>query len=207
MNVLFFDTETTGLNKPKLPPTHPSQPMPVQLGMKLDDGSRKERGAVNFMIKTHGQWTVDPKAAKITGIDNKLADEFGVELIAAYEVWLDSVSAADALVAHNAAFDITVMRRAGQVYAEQTGTTYEDPFANKKVICTMLASMNIVRAKPKRNGQWKWPKLEECMQFFFGESIEGAHDALVDVRATSRVFYHLVDTGVFENERTKVIRG
>lgn len=207
MNVLFFDTETTGLNKPKLAPTHPDQPMPVQLGMKLDASNRAEVGAVNFLIKTHGLWTIHPKAEEVHGITADLAEKFGTELITAYEFWLDYVAAADLLVAHNAAYDITVMRRCAKVYAEQTDTDYADPFEGKKVICTMLAAMNIVKAKPKRNGQWKWPKLEECMQFFFGETIEGAHDALVDVRATSRVFYHLVDTGVFENERSKALRG
>ena len=67
----------------------------------------------------------------------------------------------------------------------------------------MLSSMNIVKAKPKRNGQWKWPKLEECVRHFFGETLVGAHDALTDVRATARVFYHLVDTGVFDAEPAK----
>jgi len=203
MNVLFFDTETTGLTKPKLDHCHPDQPMPVQLGMKLDAANRAEMGAVNFMIKTHGQWKVDPKAAEITGITNALADEFGTELISAYEVWLDYVATADILVAHNAAFDIVVMRHAGKVYADETGTEYRDPFEGKKVICTMLASIDLIKATPKRRRQWKWPKLEECTQKLFGYKSDGAHDALVDVRDTARVFYYLMDTGVFEREQSK----
>lgn len=205
MNVLFFDTETTGLNKPKLDPTHPDQPMPVQLGMKLDALNRAEVGAVNLLIKTHGRWDVHPKAAEVTGITAPLADAYGIELITAYETWLDLTEAADLLVAHNARFDITVMRRCAKVYSEDTGTEYKDPFAGKKVICTMLAAMDIVKAPPKRNGQWKWPKLEECTQHFFGYKSDGAHDALVDVRDTAKVFYHLMDTGVFEsNPKTNI---
>lgn len=198
MNVLFFDTETTGLNKPKLDPTHPEQPMPVQLGMKLDAINRAEVGAVNLLIKTHGRWTIHPKASEVTGITGPFADAYGIELITAYETWLDLTAAADLLVAHNARFDITVMRRAAKVYSEDTDTEYKDPFVGKKVICTMLAAMDIVKAPPKRNGQWKWPRLEECTQHFFGYKSDGAHDALVDVRDTAKVFYHLMDTGVFE---------
>ena len=199
MNVLFFDTETTGLTVPGKDPTDPAQPMPVQLGMKLDASDRKERGAFNFLIRTEG-WQVNPQAAAITGIDNAIADRYGIDLIAGMEAFFDSIHNVDVAVAHNARFDVTVMRRATMVYCEKTGHEYFDPFENVQVVCTMLASMNIVRAKPKRNGQWKWPKLEECVKFFFGETLMGAHDALVDVRATARVFYHLKDTGVFDAE-------
>jgi len=206
MNVLFFDTETTDLVKQKLDPTHPDQPMPVQIGMKLDAENRAEVGAANFLIKTHGQWIINPKASEVTGITNELADAFGIELVPAFEAFMDYVDAADVLVAHNAKFDITVMRRCAQVYADQMGTKYEDPFEGKKIICTMLTAIDIVKAPPRRNGQWKWPKLEECTMHFFGTKIDGAHDALVDVKATAQVFYHLMDTGVFSNERTAAIR-
>lgn len=201
MNVLFFDTETTGLINRKLDPTDPKQPMPVQLGMKLDNEDREEVAAANLMIKTHGEWTVDPKASAITGINNARADMYGAELLPTFEIFMDLIEVADVVVAHNAIFDITVMQHAAAVYALKTDTDYIDPFEGKQAICTMLAATPIVRALPKRNGQYKWPKLEECMNHFFHETIEGAHDALVDVRATARVFYHMLDFGVFQNEQ------
>ena len=207
MNALFFDTETTGLVKDRLPPTHADQPMPIQLGMKLDNPDRREVGAFNCLIKTEGRWSMHAKAAEITGLSDAMADAYGIDVITAYEAFTDYVAASDVLVAHNARFDITVMRHAGKVYADLLGIAYQDPFEEKKVICTMLASMNIVKATPRRNGQWKWPKLEECMKFFFGLSIDGAHDALVDVRATAKVFYYLVDTGVFQGRHSERING
>lgn len=202
MTILFFDTETTGLIKRKLDPTHPDQPMPVQLGMKLDAENKAEVGAANFLIKTHGEWHIDPKATEVTGITNDLADAFGMELVTAYEAFWDYTRAADVLVAHNAIFDVTVMRRCGMVYSEKADTAYVDPFEDKKVICTMLAATDLVKAPPRRNGQWKWPRLEECTQKFFGYKSEGAHDALVDVRDTAKVFYYLLDVGVFDKKRT-----
>jgi DNA polymerase-3 subunit epsilon len=37
----------------------------------------------------------------------------------------------------------------------------------------------------------KQAKLSECITHFFNEDLTGAHDALVDVRACARVFFHL----------------
>ena len=196
---LIFDTETTGLAKDRLGPTDPLQPMPMQIGMKLDGENRREMMAANFLIVPDG-WSIEPKASEITGITDDMAKEFGTHLITGVEFFLDMVNNADVLVAHNAKFDITVMRRATFVYSELIGIKYVDPFEGKTLICTMLAALDIVKAEPKRRGQWKWPKLEECIRFFFNETLEGAHDALVDVRATARVYYHLIDEGVFTGE-------
>ncbi|WNL50688.1 DNA polymerase III alpha subunit [Ruegeria phage RpAliso] len=195
-NVLIFDTETTGLKKDKLPCTHEKQPMPIQIGLKLDGENRHERLAMNFMMRPEDRWHMEAKASEITGLNNGLADEYGIHFITGIETFLDCVDNAGILVAHNAAFDITVMRRAVYVYSQMMGIPYEDPFEDKTLICTMLASLNLVKAKPKRNGQWKWPRLEECIRFFFNEELDGAHDALIDVRACARVYYELIDEGV-----------
>lgn len=197
-NVLFFDTETTGLKLDKYPDTDPKQPMPVQLGMKLDASDRIERAAFNFCIKTEG-WIVNPRAAEITGIDNKIADSYGIDLITAVEAFLDMVEHADYVVAHNISFDVTVMRRAVFVYCQKTEQEYKDPFLGKTLCCTMLNSIDLVKATPMRYGRWKWPKLEEAVWHFFGEKLDGAHDALVDVRGCAKVYYHLIDLGTFDD--------
>ena len=210
-NILFFDTETTGLVVKGKPPTHEAQPMPVQLGMKLDAGDGSEKGALNMMVRPDG-WEISPGATIIHGITKETATEFGVHFITATEMFLDYASNADVVVAHNLAFDATVMRRSVFLYSKMVGDTYQDPFEGKTLVCTMLAAMNIVQAEHKgkqfggkrRTGaqRWKWPKLSECMQYYFKENIEGAHDALVDVRACAKVFYQLRKDGVFENGKS-----
>lgn len=198
MKIMFFDTETTGLGKESADDTDPSQPMAVQLGMKLDDVNRQERAAMNFMIAPDG-WTVEKGASDITGITTEIAADFGATLIPSMELFFDLLSIADMVVAHNASFDIRVMRRMTKVWSEWTGEPYFDPFAGKTLICTKNATTNILKLRPKRPGtKYKWPKLSECMKFFFNEEIEGAHDALVDVRACAKVFYHLMDEGYFK---------
>ena len=196
MSTLIFDTETTGLVNRDLPATHPKQPMPVQIGMKLDDDVRNERGVTNQLIIPVG-WSMEAKAAELTGLSDQIAYDFGTSLQTAVELFLDWVEVADVIVAHNAMFDITVMRRATKVYCDWEGVDYFDPFEGKTLICTMVATTPILQLPPKRNGEYKWPKLEECMKFFFNESIEGAHDALVDVKACAKLFYHLMDEGIF----------
>ena len=39
----------------------------------------------------------------------------------------------------------------------------------------------------------KAPNLGECIQHFFGETLEGAHDAAVDIEASLRVMWHLIN--------------
>jgi DNA polymerase-3 subunit epsilon len=202
MNILFFDTETTGLTHSKIPPTDPAQPMPVQLGMKLDAPNGREVGALNIMVKTDG-WEINPVAQSIHGISKEVANEFGTHLVTAVELYLDYMESADIVVAHNLAFDAIVMQRAVFVYHEIMGTKYTNPFEGKIPICTMLASLDLVKATPKRYGTWKWPKLTEAVKFFFNEELEGAHDALVDVRGCARVFYQLRLEGVFDNDKSQ----
>ena len=207
MSTLFFDTETTGLNVKGKPDTHPCQPMPVQLGVKVDSPDLREMNALNMLIQTNTTslpaWQVHPKAFETTGINNEIADRYGVHLISAMEVFLDMMDTCEDVVAHNIAYDIIVMRRAMKVYCDETGQDYRDPFEGKRLICTMKASQDLVKALPKRNGQWKWPKLEEAMKHFFNEGLEGAHDALVDVRGCARVYYHLHKIGAFNDEFTQ----
>jgi DNA polymerase III subunit epsilon len=196
VKTLIFDTETTGLVNSALPAIHPKQPMAVQVGFKLDAANRVERGVANYLIQTDG-WEVHPKAAEITGIDNAVADEFGAQLIPAVEFFLDQIDVAEVVVAHNLRFDVTVMRRMVKVWSEWTNEKFFDPFDGKILICTMVATTPIMKLPPKRNGEYKWPKLSEAMKYFFNEDIEGAHDALVDVRACAKLYYHLMDEGVF----------
>lgn len=196
MKILFFDTETTGLKVDNLPCIHPKQPMLIQLGIKVDDVNRHERARISLLARTMG-WEMGAKAKEITGLSEPIADEFGAHFITAVELFIDLIENVDIVVAHNAGYDVTVMRRAVKVYCDLTQQEYWDVFEGKTIICTMLAAMDIVKATPKRYGKWKWPNLIECMRFFFNEDHSKAHDALADVLACARVFYELLDDGVF----------
>jgi DNA polymerase III subunit epsilon len=154
MNILFFDSESTGLIKFKLPFTNPSQPRLVP----------KEAEAVH-------------------GISTEFATKYGLSLRLVMSLFGELVSIADLVVAHNVDYDKTI----AEIESLKLGIPY--CLKEKKLFCTMKTSTPI--CKLPGNYGFKWPKLTEAYQFFFNEKFEGAHDALVDIKATKRVFEYL----------------
>lgn len=189
MPKLFFDTETTGLIDRKADPTAPTQPNLTQIAAILYDDAWREISSLNHIIYPSG-WTIPEGASNVHGITTEYAEIFGVRLHSVVSTFGDMVDVADTVVAHNADFDVTVMRRAAFMVSDP------DPFDGKVVYCTMKAATKVARilhATPRHDQDFKYPKLEECVKKFFGETLEGAHDALVDIRATVRVYHYLCD--------------
>ena len=79
------------------------------------------------------------------------------------------------------------------------GLTKETILAMPKVaeFCTMKAALPIINLPPSEKmlaagfNRPKQPRLSECIQHFFGQEMDGAHDAINDVRACARVYLHL----------------
>lgn len=189
MRRLFFDTETTGLPKWNLPPTDENQPNLVQLAAILFDEDNFELASINLIIQPQ-DWTVPDVAANIHKITTEKAHTWGVGLDNAVHMFTDLVDIADETIAHNMRFDSLIMKRAGAIVGLPDGM-----FECKKMSCTMLSSMNILKIKQARGRDYKWPRLEECYKYFFREKLTGAHDALVDVRACARVYFELQKMG------------
>jgi len=209
---LFFDTETTGMAAWKLPVIDPSQPKIVQLAAILrDDATGKEQVSINFLIRPNG-WKIDPGAARVHGITEEVANRFGIDHDRALDVFIDMMDNAQTIVAHNLNFDSLVLRHALHLYAESqesnaTETTSAEIYAslteklNKMTPrCSMLSATPIVKIlhdKPKHPADFKWPKLSEAIRYFFDEDLDGAHDALVDVRACIRIYDELLKRDAF----------
>lgn len=187
MGILFFDTETTGVYNFQLPPSDPSQPHLVQLGAVLHDENRNLRASLNLIIRPDG-WGIPAEASAIHGITTEHAWEYGVPLLVALQAFDALLFQANCIVAHNISFDEPVM--ATQLYREGL----PNYMTGKKSFCTMKASTDICKIPGPRG--YKWPKLQEAHQFFTGEGFDNAHDAMADVLACARVYYHLVDKAV-----------
>lgn len=186
--ILFFDTETTGFYKDRLPFDHVDQPHLVQIALMLtkDDGEPVSQAS---LIVNPGV-PIPLQASSIHGIGDDLAAQVGVSERTALGLYGFMASRADLIVAHNAKFDINVM---ACLYARAG----ESP-APVSLYCTMEASTALVNLPPTErmiaagmSDKPKPPKLSECIAHFFGEDLEGAHDALVDVTACARVYFHL----------------
>jgi DNA polymerase-3 subunit epsilon len=199
MKALIFDTETTGKADFKADPIAPQQPKLVQLGALLVDLSTgRELGSCDLIVYP-SSWEIPQEVALIHGVTQQMAEEVGLDLDHVINVFNGMVAPADIIVCHNTAFDTIIMRRAqAMVDLALKRNDIVDPFEGKPIICTMKAATPVVQKRSKRplhNEDYKWPKLVECMKFFFDEELEGAHNAIVDCRATARVLIELVGRG------------
>lgn len=196
MRILFFDTETTGFVLANRDFTDPLQPHMVQLGAKLVDfETRRTECSVN-LISYADTWTIPQGAAEIHKITTEKSRAVGVPetLLACNLTGL--IGKCDLIVGHNIQFDIKIARIA---FARSYLPTKD--LLSRKSICTMESSRDFAKLPPTermlRAGRrgYKSPKLSEIYELLFDEALSGAHDAMVDVNATERVFFELLDMG------------
>lgn len=186
--ILFFDTETTGFRNFRMPPEHEDQVSIVQLAAALFDEDGTIASKMAFI--TRPGRLINKKAAEIHGITDGIAQFKGIDLGIALAAFAQLCERADTLVAHNIKFDLGIIECA----AARTGTDVELP---PEHICTMEMTREIINLPPTDQmlaagrTEPKPPKLSECIEHFFNEELEGAHDALIDVEACARVFFHV----------------
>jgi len=190
---LFFDTETSGLYKFKLPPTDPSQPWVVQFGAILSDRNFIYH-EVNLVIKADGR-SIEPGAEQIHCISAEISENIGLPEYTVCSLFMVLVEMANTLVCHNFDFDSGLMQALAHRVEQSHNVEYEDwlkvRLKGSSFYCTMKSSTELCKL-PGRYGFYKWPKLQELHKFLFGEEFEDAHDALADVRATRRCYYEMV---------------
>ncbi|WP_075595405.1 3'-5' exonuclease [Novacetimonas hansenii] len=189
--ILFFDTETTGIPNYRLTSSHEAQPRCVQLAAILMESSGVERASMNVMIRPEG-WTIPQGAADVHGITTTLAEMCGIREVVAAAAFYDLTQRANLLVAHNIKFDLQIV---STMYA-RAERKWHLPSGR---VCTMEKAAPLVNLPPTERmraagiDKPKAPSLSECYRRFFGEELIGAHDALVDVRACARIFFHIRD--------------
>lgn len=183
--ILFFDTETTGLVNMKKPPEDPSQPRMVQLAAVLADEDGRVYRAIGAIIRPDG-WEIPEQASNVHGITTEIANKFGDGVRGLLGWYLISIEQADLVVAHNADFDMHIIK--GELHREDLH------MEEKPIYDTMKKSTDMVKL-PGKYG-YKWPKLMELYRFLFDAEFDGAHDALEDVRATARCYFEMKNRGM-----------
>jgi len=190
MTVFFFDTETTDLPKDFKPANDPCQPQLVQFAGILAENENDVLASVNVLVQIP-RGPVAPGAEKAHGISTEKANKFGVSPRLAMELFTELYCMADIVVAHNIKFDAFIVA----IHRAHYGQDLELP--DRETYCTMKKATEVLNLPPTEkmvaSGRLsaKPPRLEECIKFFFDEKLEGAHDALIDVKACMRVYYHL----------------
>lgn len=188
MKRLYFDTETTGFPA-KAGTSLDLCPFIVQIAAILVDDEFGEVASINQIIKPSG-WTIPDDVAEIHGITTAKAEAFGIPARVAMAAFSQMCRVADQIVAHNINFD----RKLVAYEVERAGA--EHVISDKPQFCTMEASTGIMKMPGRYPGKYKWPKLIEAHTHFLGIGFDGAHDALVDVRACHRVHRHLIDNNL-----------
>jgi DNA polymerase III epsilon subunit-like protein len=181
---LVFDTETTGLPKERTRPAEDvdNWPRVVQLGWGLfaDDGSEIEVHAP--IIRPTG-FTIPADSVRVHRITTEIACKKGINLQEALDRFAASVRVAGAVVAHNIAFDLPVVR------AEIIRLGFDDPLRDAKKLCTQVGSTDYCRI-PRARG-FKFPTLAELHFCLFRERYAETHEAAADLRACARCFFEL----------------
>ena len=191
MRAMIFDTETTGMVLRDRSPDDPGQPDLVQLGILLvetDDWTARARHSV--LVKLPEGASIEEGAKQAHGISEADCERYGVPLAVAVSLFNQLCLQSDLIVAHNMAFDRSIMQTALFRLGGKP-----DRMEGVRSICTMQESTDLLKI-PGRFDSYKWPSLAEAYKHFTQRDLEGAHDALVDTEACLAVFRGLVGEGV-----------
>lgn len=192
MKALIFDTETTGMVEFRKPPEDASQPDLIQLGLLLVDTTDwKLRARSAFLVTLADGVRIDPAAKAAHGISEEDCARYGVSPVVACSLFNQACLQADVVVAHNLAFDVSIMKTALHRLGNKPNR-----LEGRQLVCTKEASTDVLKL-PGKYG-YKWPTLAEAYRHYTGLELDGAHDAMVDTEACLVVFRALVETGVVE---------
>lgn len=191
MHYLFFDTETTGLPVNfDAPVEHLSNwPRIVQLAWLLADEDGNTLDKRCYIVQPEG-FEIPRNATAIHGISTITANARGKALGWVLDFFNDGfLCRADRIVCHNYDFDAPILG------AEFIRKLRYNPIPTKAAHCTQKQSTSWAQipSRPGNRGtdRYKWPSLAELHAVCGFGDIEGAHDALVDVEATARCFFHI----------------
>lgn len=193
MNVLVFDTETTGLPLWKEPSDDPAQPYIVDIAASLFDGSGLEIERFDALVKPG--CPIPDELVLLHGISTEMAMDQGVEIATANSALMGLIADANLIVGHNVSFDIRMARIQA---ARATGDKWDNPLPT---FCTMRRTTNLVCAlgpKARHPQDWKWPTLIEATRHFFNEDHAVAHRARPDCDASARIYFHLKEQGLVQ---------
>jgi DNA polymerase III epsilon subunit-like protein len=201
--IIVLDTETTGLPVDYHAPLtdFDNWPRAVQIAWANFDNDGNFIEKHNHIIFPDGYEIPEDATAK-HGITTARAQIEGVPINNILEALAGDMVRADWIVAHNMDFDASILG------SEFLRADYENYFDTTDMICTMQASTDFCAIPgPRGNTRGnKWPRLSELYAILFeGASIEGEHNAEVDVLACAKCFFELVKRGVVTLQKEESI--
>jgi DNA polymerase III subunit alpha len=198
MNILVFDTETTGLPKTRTIDVNNESnlalwPHIVQFSYVIYNTQINDITKIqDHIIKINSSTIIPDEVIKIHNITNEICELKGKPLINILKQFFDDLNTVDYLVGHNIEFDLNVLkaelgRLSLHYYIEQLNTF----MPKNKIYCTMRETINFCNIeKPKMTGGTykKFPKLQELYIKLFNEIPKHLHNSLIDVFVCLRCF-------------------
>lgn len=196
MKIFVFDTETTWFINKKDPGLD-KQPHIVQIAWiywEIDEKwNFNELKRINKYIKPPVSIPYEASLINnIYDIDVRNALTFEDE----YKEFLDILNNSDYIVWHNIEYDETVTK------IELRRIEKEYLYNPKKVYCTMKETVDLCQLKWNWE-RFKYPKLWELYKILFWEYFLWAHDAIVDVEATLKIFIELYNRNLVNKDISK----
>ena len=186
---LIFDTETNGLRPKGRNISLKAEPALVQIAAILYWNERPVAHCSFFTqpLDGDGNAAIIPKEKFFidNGITQETVDRVGTKYKVALAIFNNMVKRAERVVAHNIEFDNAIIRAA---YSRINRVSAEYDALPK--YCTMRTLTPILKL-PGRYGD-KFPTLDEAYRGIVdSRGFEGAHDAMTDVSACSRVLFEI----------------
>lgn len=194
-DVLFFDTETTGIpdRSAKWDTDFADYPHVVQMAWIL--GCKVE----NHIIRPDG-WEIPDDTVAVHGITTEYAMEHGEPFAAVVDMFIQDCHDAGLICGHNIHFDTgivkaNILRDLGREYYDANDV--ETALYKGKRIDTMRSTMKWVDARTSW-GKLKFPNLGELYARCFPGETFPAHDALEDCKAVARCLPVILENGLVE---------
>lgn len=192
MNILFFDTETTGkpanYNASMLEVDN--WPRVIQLAWQVADHTGKILTEDKTLIRPDG-WKVPVEDFWIKhGYSTEKCESEGLPMDDVLDGFISDILnyGISMIVAHNIQFDYNVLGAEMIRYKKTTGRRL-------KQFCTMQFATPLCQI-PSKMG-FKLPRLEELYRFLFDTGFDGAHDAANDVTACRECFFEMLKRELF----------
>jgi len=194
-DVLFFDTETTGIpdRNASWETDFAGYPHIVQLAWM--HGCKVE----SHIVRPDG-WEIPADTVEVHGITTEYALEHGEPFAAIVDMFIADCLNAGLICGHNIHFDTSIvkaniLRELGREYYDANDV--ESALYKGKRIDTMRPTMKWVDAR-MANGRLKFPNLGELYSRCFPGETFPAHDALEDTKAVARCLPVLLEHGLVE---------
>jgi len=179
--LIFFDTETTGIPDWKIQSDDEKQPHMVQLAaVKVDKESKEIISSIDLIIKPT-EWVIPQETIDIHGITNDHAMEVGMSEKNALAIFLEFWGGSKR-IAFNTTFDNRIIRIATKRYANES---IIDNWKAGDYECAMIKARKIMGGKN--------PKLSAAYKHFTGKDLENAHTAMADALACMSIYFAIED--------------